>query len=687
MSAWTDPCPTRLRLWTTAVVIYLVALTARGTVYYESKDWPLFVKPQIDEYTAYHIGLAFLDDKLPPEVYLKGPLYMWFVGGVAWLFGRDPMRVRLIQVFLSGLSPMLVYLIGDRVFGRRIGIIAGLMTALFWTLVYYSVVLVDAAVTTALYLLLLCLLVRLDDERWWKWPLCGMVLAIGALSRPSILAFAPLLALIVLLIAWRRIPVRASLSGERRRSWVDFRPVGARIALLALGCILVIAPVTARNRIVGKEWVLIGAYGGQNLWIANSPRSDGKNVPILMEDGVPKVSPVEPNDIWTSISLGNRIARYYAEQAMGRRLRFGEIDAYFGRIGREWILHHPGEFLIKTLKRFCFFLNAHEYPNEADIYWFREASRLIKCLSYVHFGVVCPLAVFGLALAVGGRNRTAPLAYTTGMLASLWLPGLFFVINARFRIVIVPLLILFAAYGLVRLVGFFRKGIPATHRMLAILSIAGLAVFSNVNWFGYAEKHYTDHRMAFAVACEQAGRNDLLPAAVARLSAALDEDLKTGRLTQTAVMDHVHPIGWVFVHYYRLGDKSRALHYGSLMIRHDVEPIPLLVLTFCHMAMDAGRKNEARQALDLIRRDAGGCNPEDVISCLARFGEIYMDKAALTEALSMLNTVRLQNPADPNHQNMRTRVRSLLQDMGVSVTSATSTIPASTPTGGTPLRR
>lgn len=88
MSAWTDPCPTRLRLWTTAVVIYLVALTARGTVYYESKDWPLFVKPQIDEYTAYHIGLAFLDDKLPPEVYLKGPLYMWFVGGVAWLFGK-----------------------------------------------------------------------------------------------------------------------------------------------------------------------------------------------------------------------------------------------------------------------------------------------------------------------------------------------------------------------------------------------------------------------------------------------------------------------------------------------------------------------------------------------------------------------------------------------------------------------
>jgi hypothetical protein len=746
MTRWSESCTTWQRRWSFALLIYVLALAVRGTVYYEARDWPLFTHPQIDEFTAHQIGLAFLDGDLPPEVYLKGPLYMYFVGGVAWLLGRDPMTVRLVQVFLSSLSPMLIYLIGERLFGWRIGLIAGATGALFWTIVYYSLVLVDAALSTLLYLLLLCLLVCLDDERWWKWPLCGAVLALGALSRPSILAFAPVLAVIVFIVTSRRraggvrgtgqvsstrylpetqhgsyvgtvsegaspkgpVPfgdpdgyrvsgfgsgVSGSLvrprvsdsapssSGSETPPTPETRSNARRRALinviaLTVGCGAVIAPVTLRNRLVGGEWVLIGAYRGMNLWIANSPQSDGKNVPILMGDGVPKVAPVEPNDVWTRISLGNRIARYYAEAAAGRRLKYGEIDGYFDRIGREWILNHPKEFLKKTFKRFCFFLNGYEYPNEADIYWFRETSRLIGVLSYVHFGIICPLAVFGLALAVARRQWTAPLAFTTGMLASLWLPGLFFVINARFRIVIVPLLLLFAAYGLVRAAGFCRRGVPWSHRVLAAAVLAALAVFSNINWFGYAEKYYTDHRMGFMVACEVADRKDLLPRAVERVEEALNEDLKKGGFTQTAVMEHAHPLGWLFYHHFRTGNKEKAFRYGSLMMKQDAAPLFPLMIAYCHAAMDTEHEKEAREVLRTLFKVSSGNDPALILIVTMRFGEKYRDREALLQAKRLLQELCQSNPNNLDYHGALKRVRSLLDELEVPSASTRSTEPA-----------
>ncbi len=654
-------CSVRTR-WLVAVAIYLLALAIRGGVYYESRDWPLFTHPQIDEFTAYQIGLAFLDDRLPPEVYLKGPLYMYFVGGVAWLFGRDPMAVRLVQVFLSGLSPMLIFLIGERVFGLRVGIIAGLIGALFWTLVYYSLILVDAALTTVLYLLLLYLLVTLDDDRWWKWPVCGVVLGVGALSRPSVLAFAPVLAVMALVVVWRKNHARSEDQGQEHRSaTTGLRPAVISVLALTLGCLAVVLPVTIRNRVVGGEWVLIGAYGGQNLWIANSPRSDGKSVPIYVGQGVPKVTPVEEGDVWTSISLGNRIARYYAEKDRGRRLTFGEIDAYFAEIALEYIWEHPRSVLYKTFQRFCFFLNAHEYPNDSDPYWFAEkGSRLLGVLRYAHFGVFAPVAVMGLLFVVVRRAWTVASAYLVGLLLSLWLPGLFFVINARFRVVVVAVMVPLAAYGLVQLLRLCGRGVPWSSRAAAAAALAGLAVFSNVNWFGYREPYYTDHRMAYAVACRQAGGDERLAEAVDRFERALARDVEKGELTQTAVMDHANPFGWLFHYYFQTQQEEKAFRYGSLMLERESDPVPFLLLAFAHTAMNVDKEAQARKAIETILADPSQQDPRQVILCLARFGEMAHDVAMLKTAKRMLQTLMQASPGEAQWHSLDKKLDELI---------------------------
>ncbi len=662
---WGELCPTRRRRLLLAAAIYVVALGARLTVYVEARDWPTFTHPQIDEFTAHQIGLAFLHDATPSEVYLKGPLYMYFIAGVAWVFGPDPLRIRLFQAFLSSLTPVLIFLAAERIFGWRVGVISGLIEALFWTIVYYSLTIVDAALSSLLYVLLIYLLVVLDDGRWWKWPVCGAVLALGALSRPSVLAFAPVLAVIVLIVTWRR-----AVSPDRRWGRAGLARAILNVATLTAGCLLVILPVTVRNRIVGGEWVLIGAYGGQNLWIANSPRSDGKNVPIYVGEGVPQVTPVDPSDIWTSISLGNRIARYYAEESEGRPLRFGEIDAYFARIAIDYIRSHPGAFLAKSFKRFCFFLNAYEYPNERDIYWFCTTSRLLTGLSYVHFGLLCPVAVIGLALVIGRRAWNANLAYLVGLLGSLWLGGMFFVINARFRVVVVCLMTPLMAYGLVRLIGLFRRGTSWRTRGLTLAALAGLLVFCNVNVFGYREDHYTDQRMGFAVACAHQGRNDaLFHEAVARFDEAMTEDLRAGRLIQTAIMEHACPLGWLFMYHIYQSNFDRALYYGPLMLQRE-PPDPVRAGAFFDLALRVGRRSDAEAALDVLLANDVSVHPVELARRLLAFGERYDHRPSLEKAEPMLQQLSQQHPMEQGYRRALDHVRNLLRAQRGTPTSS-----------------
>ncbi|MBN1346214.1 MAG: glycosyltransferase family 39 protein [Phycisphaerae bacterium] len=669
-----ERCPTRTRRLLLAAAVYGLALAVRLTVYVQASHWPTFTHPQIDEFTAHQIGLAFLHGQTPAEVYLKGPLYMYFVAAVAWLFGPDPLNVRLVQAFLSSLTPVLIFLAVDRIFGCRIALITGVLAATFWTIVYYSLAIVDAALSSLLYALLLYLLVAIDDRRWWKWPICGAVMGVGALSRPSVLAFAPLLAVIVFASTLRAAQkaLHDHQPAARRWSGSGVRRAIRNVVLLTLGCLIPILPVTIRNRVVAGEWVLIGAYGGQNLWIANSPRSDGKNVPIYVGQGVPKVTPVEDDDVWTHISLGNRIARYYAEEALHRRLTFAEIDAWFAQIATQYIKTHPGESLLKSFKRFCFFLNAYEYPNDGDLYWFCETSRLLEALSYLHYGIICPLALIGLAYVIASRPWPAGMAYLIGFLVALWFPGLFFVINARFRVVVVWLMLPFAAYGLVRLISLCKRGVPWSARALPFTSLAALAVLSNVNLFGYREPYYTDQRMAFVVACTQAGRDDLMPRAMQRFEEAMVNDLPTGKYTQTAIIEYAHPIGWMFSYYHLAGQLDKALYYGALMIRRE-PPDARRTPAFFDVALAMDQKDDAADALRLLRAGKLGVHPLEIAIRLFRFGQKYEDPDSLARAEEILKRLTQQYPMNTGYYQMLDAVRKLIDKQSPPTTSQAST--------------
>jgi hypothetical protein len=69
----------------------------------------------------------------------RGPLYPMVVAGILVLSPTAwPYNMQIVQDFMCGLTCVLTFLIGRRLFGVRAGVIAGMLCAIYPLLVWYS---------------------------------------------------------------------------------------------------------------------------------------------------------------------------------------------------------------------------------------------------------------------------------------------------------------------------------------------------------------------------------------------------------------------------------------------------------------------------------------------------------------------------------------------------------------------
>ena len=181
------------------------------------------------------------------------PLYPFFLVGVYEVFGRDPVAVALVQIGLDVLTVLLIYWVGRRVAGERVGLLAAALYGLYPYLLYQNLTLND----TGLFILLLAagiaLAYRARDRRDWRGAaLLGALFGLAALTKAFVLLMLPLLAL----WWWRQIGLRAAI----------------RLALAAgVAAALVLAPWMIRNIRLHDAFVLISTNGGSNLHQGNNP--------------------------------------------------------------------------------------------------------------------------------------------------------------------------------------------------------------------------------------------------------------------------------------------------------------------------------------------------------------------------------------------------------------------------------
>ena len=396
-------------------LLALSSFTLRLLYLLQADDSPLFAHPIVDARTyvrtALHLSAGEWLGAAQP--FWQPPLYPYFLGGLFALFGEDYHLPRLVQAVSGAAVCLLVFSLGRRAFSSpAVGWLAAGAAALYGPFLYFEGELLPASLAVFLNTLALLALIWAAAGRSGRGLVAGLLLGVTALTVASVLLFVPVALL------WARRQARA--------------PVGA----LILGFALVIAPVTLRNRVVGGEWVPISYNAGINFYLGNNPDYD-------------RTTNIRPGRDWRELTdMPEREAGITAKGASSR---------YFLGRSCDYIAADPAGYVLLQLRKLYLFWRGDEIPRNLNPYYARRESSLLQALLWVHglafpFGLVGPLALTGLFLYLRDPQARSPAADLLLLFTAAYaLAVVLFFVTGRYRLPVIPPLLLFAGYALTRL--------------------------------------------------------------------------------------------------------------------------------------------------------------------------------------------------------------------------------------------
>ncbi len=221
---------------------------------------PLGTMPLVsDAFDYFDQARRLLADFPGDRAYFWPPGTPFFLALIRVLFGPSVAAARLGMIALSVATVALAALIADRVSSeRRVVESTGWLGALYPPAILMSSQTYSQNLAAFLVALLAwALLSALATRRLVWWALSGIALGLGCLTRPSMLAYVPILigALIALLVRTRR---------------AEARSVTMRNGLVALvGCVLPVLPVMIHNAHHRAGWT-IATNNERNFFLGNN---------------------------------------------------------------------------------------------------------------------------------------------------------------------------------------------------------------------------------------------------------------------------------------------------------------------------------------------------------------------------------------------------------------------------------
>jgi hypothetical protein len=366
---------------------------------------------------AYHAYNSYLQQIAPldtwyrwwggKEIFRTAPLFPYWVAGLLALSKGSVSFVFLVQLLVGALQPLILFALARRLFDARVGLVAAALTAGYGPFIFYQGVLLRDWLPPLLEPLALLTLVRARDSRRGRdWILAGLALGVALLAKETVLLILPLMGL---WLFWE--------------TWPDRRGAIRAGAYIVLGLWLALAPLLVRNALVGAPLFALSNRAAQSFIEANAAdgapvgwmpvpetmrqileRSDGKLVPMIRET-----------------------LRTYQ----------GDYGAFFRRL------------LLK--------LRALADPNEVpgEEVSFAYGLGISPGLRFtLRYGFIFPLGIGGLLLALPTWRRQRLLHF---YFLAVGGGQMFGTVLERFRLTLVPVLLLYAAVWLVRLFDVFRE--------------------------------------------------------------------------------------------------------------------------------------------------------------------------------------------------------------------------------------
>ena len=344
-------------------------------------------------------------DWMGQQVFYQAPLYPYFLSAIYSVLGEGVAFVRLVQAALGAGSCVLLAAAGIALFGRR-GAIAGVLLAVYPSAIFFDGLLEKTALTT----FLTCSLLYVLSERRLKFRefLAGSILGLLALTRENAILLA--------------IPVSLwFVIGERRQ---------ARVAVAAFvgGCALVLMPVAVRNFMVGGELHLTTSQFGPNFYIGNHAGARGLYEPLVPGRG--------------NAEAEREDATRLAEEASGHPLSPEQVSEYWSSRAFEFIGAQPVAWGAQLARKLALTYNAVEIADTESQEVYAEQSPLLRALSPFTFGVLFCGAAFGAVMTIGEFRR---LWFVYAIVLTYTVSVVVFYVFARYRIPLVPMLMLLAA--------------------------------------------------------------------------------------------------------------------------------------------------------------------------------------------------------------------------------------------------
>lgn len=308
------------------------------------------------------IGLALTGDVRPTA--LHPPLYPGLLGLFSWLGVGSYLGQRVIGCLIGAGVVVCVGLLGRRVGGARVGLIAAALAALYPVLIGAD----GAVMSESLYglfvvLALLAAYRVVDRPTVGRAVLLGAVVALAALTRAEALA----------LLAFAVVPAAWIGSGGSWRAAVRL------CAVSVVACVIVLAPWTVRNWSAFDRPVLVSNNSGTLVSGANCARTyrgsaDLGSWNIFCVKPGPSTNEAVAAAHERSVGLG------YASDHVSR------LPAVFGvRLLRTFSLWQPGEEARRA---------------ESRSYGIDLAGALV-------FWIIAPVGAYGLVIL---RRRGEPIA-------------------------------------------------------------------------------------------------------------------------------------------------------------------------------------------------------------------------------------------------------------------------------------
>src|SRR5262249_37945449 len=342
--------------------------------------------------------------------FYEAPLYPYLLGLVYSIAGRSLMAVRLVQAIVGSASCVLLASAARRMFSPTVGLVAGLMLALYAPAIFFDGLLQKSVLDVFFVCLALYFIARITVRLQADWLYLGLAIGGLSLTRENALVF------VVVIVAWAFI--RANMTSA---------------LLFIAGVAIVIAPVAIRNGVDGGGFYITTSQSGPNLFIGNHSGGNGSYQSLRYGRGAPEFERQDATEL--------------AEHALHRSLTPGEVSSYWTNRAIDFMMSQPGAWLRLMGRKIVLLWNATEMVDTEDQSKHADWSPVLRVLGFVgHFGVLVPLAAVGLVVTWRDRRQ---LWIVYALIATYAASVVIFYVFARYRYPLVPMLIVFAAAGVV----------------------------------------------------------------------------------------------------------------------------------------------------------------------------------------------------------------------------------------------